>query len=572
MKSSLWSTKGVREVLYRMTDVLTALAQGTAIATVQSEEDADALWGIGVPATTNVYGAENTSGLGGELHACFQGADIVLVPNNDDSGFRYINDVGAALAGAAKRIRVLLLPGLSPNGGASDWLEAGGTVGEWWALVEAAPDWVPSAPSAGAVDEEAKAAAEAREKELIDELARVSPTEYDRRRTSAADELGVRRSTLDSATEARRAALEGERTSPPLFGHWAVEPWPEAVDGDALIRSIVCRVRSHVVLSADQALAGALWDMLAWVHQDAAVHSPILLVTSSEANSGKTRFANLNGFLVPRGLTTVGITGAVLYRIVQMYEPTIIVDEADVALVESEDLRAIINSGWTRGSGVPRCVGDNSVPTLFSTFAPKMLAMKGLRLPDTTLSRCIPIHLKRRKPTETVVRFKHVDDAELAGLRRQALRWANDNVEALKVATPQMPDGFDNRVGDNWHLLFAIADSTGGEWPEKARQAATAIAKVADTQSIGVKLLTDIKRIFEEQGKDRLSSGEIVTALAAMEERPWSEWKGGKPITANALARLLSAYLIFPTNIRVGDAVLKGYLLGHFEDAFERYL
>jgi hypothetical protein len=449
----IWS-KGNHEVPYRLPEILEAIAQGSPIAIVEGCKDCDALWEIGIPATTNANGARNTKGWRDKLRVHFRGVDVIMTPDNDSAGFKYIADVGAGLTGVAKRIRVLMLPGLTKEGAdTSDWLEAGGTAEQWRALAELAPDWVPPAPSVDAVDEEAKAAAAAREKELIDELASISPTEYDRRRRAAASELGVRSSTLDSERDARRAALEAERKPPPLYGHWLVEPWPEEVDGDALIQSIVRRVRSHVVLTADQALASALWTMMGWVHQEAAVHSPILLATSPEPNSGKTTLANVVMFLVPRGLSTVGTTGAVLYRMIQMYEPTIVVDEADTALVENDDLRAIINSGWTRGSGVPRCVGDNSVPTLFSTFGPKMLAMKGLRLPDTTLSRCIIIDLKRRKPIETVVRFKHIDDEGLADLRRQALRWSIDNVEALKVATPTMPDGFDNRVGDNWHLL-----------------------------------------------------------------------------------------------------------------------
>jgi DNA-binding transcriptional regulator LsrR (DeoR family) len=119
----------------------------------------------------------------------------------------------------------------------------------------------------------------------------------------------------------------------------------------------------------------------------------------------------------------------------------------------------------------------------------------------------------------------------------------------------------------------AIADLSGGEWPEKARQAAITIAKVAtNEQSIGVMLFTDIKAIFEEQKKDSLSSGEIVTALGAIEGRPWAEWKGGKPITANALARLLKGHHIFPSPIWLHGVQLRGYQLGHFDDVFARYL
>jgi len=45
---------------------------------------------------------------------------------------------------------------------------------------------------------------------------------------------------------------------------------------------------------------------------------------------------------------------------------------------------------------VLRCVGDDKVPHLFPTFAPKAVAMKGRNLPDTTLSRSIIIEMKRK--------------------------------------------------------------------------------------------------------------------------------------------------------------------------------
>jgi hypothetical protein len=51
-----------------------------------------------------------------------------------------------------------------------------------------------------------------------------------------------------------------------------------------------------------------------------------------------------------------------------------------------------------------------------------------------TLSRCIIIGLKRRKPTEAVEGFGHIDDDDLGDLRRQAMRWTMDHIEALKAA------------------------------------------------------------------------------------------------------------------------------------------
>ena len=132
--------------------------------------------------------------------------------------------------------------------------------------------------------------------------------------------------------------------------------------------------------------------------------------------------------------------------------------------------------------------------------------MKGRKLPDTTLSRSIIIEMRRKKAGEKVTHFRSIDDAGLAELRQRALRWANDNGAALKDAEPDMPPGFDNRLGDNWQLLLAIADFAGGEWPTRARKAAIKLSKVADAASTGARLLADIKAIFYPQPDRKMPS------------------------------------------------------------------
>ena len=57
-----------------------------------------------------------------------------------------------------------------------------------------------------------------------------------------------------------------------------------------------------------------------------------------------------------------------------------------------------------------------------------------------------------------------------------------------------------------------------------------------------------------------------------MEERPWPEWRGGKPITPPQLARALAPFGVRPVNIRVGKHVPKGYTEAAFADAWARYL
>jgi DNA primase len=229
-----------------------------------------------VPATCCAGGAKKWRA---EHTEYLRGADVVLVPDNDEPGWRHVNEIGALLSGIAKRTRVLVLPHLPPKGDIKEWAAAGGTREQLDTLIEQAPEWQPPTVEEAAVSNENKAKATADEQKLIDELARLNAVDYDRRRNEAANQMGIRRGTLDDQVNARRAEHSDEARPPPLFGHWVVEPWPEAVGTPTLISSLGDRIKRHVVLSDDEALTVALWIMFAWVHDAAAVHSPILLVT-----------------------------------------------------------------------------------------------------------------------------------------------------------------------------------------------------------------------------------------------------------------------------------------------------
>lgn len=411
------------------------------------------------------------------------------------------------------------------------------------------------------------------DKILIDELASLSTVAYDKRRGEAAKKLGVRVPTLDKMVTQRRAEFEGEAQEQPLLPHWTVEPWPDPVDGDALIAALIGCIQHHVVMRPDAALAVALWIMLTWIHEEAATHSPILMVTSPEAECGKSTLLGLIILLVPRSLASVGISPAALFRSIEKWQPTLIIDEADVAFVQNEDLRAVVNSGWTRGQGVVRCDGDDNEPRLFSTFCPKAIGLKGKKLPDTTASRAIVIELKRKLAGDNVEDFRHVDSPKLQELRQKLLRWKIDNADALANANPLLPDGFLNRVAANWHLLLAIADAAGGEWPEKAREAASTIAKVKATvdASMGVQLLSDIRAIFDGQ-TDCVFSQTLIEKLTTDPEGSWAEYYRGKPLTQKQLARLLGTYGILSETVWIGDKSRKGYKRAAFGDAWTRYL
>jgi hypothetical protein len=316
-----------------------------------------------------------------------------------------------------------------------------------------------------------------------------------------------------------------------------------------------------------------LWILFAWVHEN-ATHSPKLLITSPEADSGKSTLGALISFLTPWALSCIEITEATLFRSIERWSPTLIIDEADTILINNEPLLAVINGSWTRGTVVPRCIGDDHIPHAFPIFCPQVIIMKGKRLAHTTLTRCISTELERKRKGDRVEHFNHLDDAELAMLRQQALGWALDHGGQLKNAQPEMPEQFYNRHGDNYRMLFAIADLAGGDWPEQAR-AAQRLSGAVDTTSRNVRLLAAIKTVFDERGIDAISSADLVGALTADETAEWNEWKNGKPITQAQLASVLGGrggFGIPVTRPYIESKRLRGYERNNFEDPWNRYL
>jgi putative DNA primase/helicase len=407
-------------------------------------------------------------------------------------------------------------------------------------------------------------------------LAGLSQLQYERERSAAAERLGLRTSVLDAFVKtARPAEIKGQGRS---FELPSIEPWPELVHGAELLDDICDAISRYVVMQPESAATLALWALHTHCF-NCFTCSPRAAIVSPEKQCGKTTTLDVLSCLVSRPLSTASATPAAIFRTVEIFSPTILMDEADTFLNENNELRGILNNGYRQGGTVLRTIGDDHEPRQFSTWAPLAIAMIG-RLPDTLNDRSVIVRLRRRKATERTQSFRSDRVDDLRALARKMVRWSQDHRDQLAAADPDM-GGLENRVADNWRPLFAIADEVGGDWPTRARKTANAAVQSTIDQSTNVQLLADLKWIFDGcpgpdedvNPVDRLASAEIVKSLIEIEGRPWAEWKGGKPITQNGLARQLGKFEILSGTIRLETGVTaKGYYRTAFEDAFSRYL
>ena len=407
----------------------------------------------------------------------------------------------------------------------------------------------------------------------LNELARLSRIEYDRCREGEAKILGIRVSTLDAEVTSRRPDPSEKASTGTAVLFAEAEPWPEPVDGEKLLYSLAAGYKRFLALPEWSAETMALWTLAAHAH-DLSQISPILAFVSPEKRCGKTTALGLLNLTCPRPLPASNITGAALFRSVEKWRPTLLVDEADTFLRDSDELRGIFNSGHNRSQAVViRTAGEDYEPRVYSTWSPKVIAMIG-SLPGTLEDRAISIPMRRRRSDERVEKFRADRNYGLGDLARQCARWVQDNSDDLRESDPEIPRSLHDRACDNWRALIAIADVAGGDWPETARKAAEALTPTEDESSIGTLLLTDIRDIYcDRDGPEWISSRELCEALVGLSDRAWSEiQRGGKSLTTTGLARRLKPFKVRPVQHKNSEKNARGYLFADFQEPFGRYL
>jgi hypothetical protein len=330
--------------------------------------------------------------------------------------------------------------------------------------------------------------------------------------------------------------------------------------------------------SAHAHVAHVLW--CAHCHLMPAWEStPRIAFLSPEPGSGKTRSLEISELLVPDPVLAVNVSAAYLFRRCggENGPPTILFDEIDTVFgakaKEHEEIRALLNSGHRRGATAGRCVvrGSSVVTEEIPSYAAVALAGLGW-LPDTILSRSIIIRMQRRAPDEKIEPFRrrvHAPQGE--ALHQRLAAWAATVVDEATEARPDMPAGIEDRNADVWESLFAIADIAGGDWPQRARVAAVSLVSVASEAetSLGLQLLADLRTVFGDA--DEMTTKDILAALAAIEEAPWSTVNNGKPIDARGLGNRLRQYSVKSKQIRFGDKGFKGYYAADLAQAWRRY-
>ena len=269
----------------------------------------------------------------------------------------------------------------------------------------------------------------------------------------------------------------------------------------------------------------ALWTINTWVF-DAFDTTPYLLLDSPMPQCGKTTVLRLLEAVVREPRQATATTEAALFRLIEAFTPTLLVDEAEMLMGNgdrAEAVRAIANAGYKRGASVPRCTGEGAAVQVrdFPVFCPKAFAaIGGLR--GALLDRCIVLLMVKRPAG---IRLKPVKEKALRRaaeeLRERLEAYALQMREPLAAAYDAAPDegywpALADREAELWEPLLLHARLAGPELEARALGAAIALSArkqqiQADDQRFA--LAGELLDALMRWGQEQFAPGDLVKML-----------------------------------------------------------
>ncbi|MBK7499331.1 MAG: ATP-binding protein [Ignavibacteriales bacterium] len=188
---------------------------------------------------------------------------------------------------------------------------------------------------------------------------------------------------------------------------------------------------------------------------------PYLHLTGAKG-SGKTTLVRILSSLSHHPVSTVSVTPANLFRMIENEQPTLFIDEAEDLEKRGTSNNPTIqslNSGYKKGGDVHRVF--KNLPTQFSTYCPKVIA--GINSLSPALEdRCITIEMQKAAASKKVSYLTNDDRNKLKSLKPVIVGTLDKRMpELIKIinnpASLKLNPEIQNRELEKWFPILAIA-------------------------------------------------------------------------------------------------------------------
>jgi len=187
---------------------------------------------------------------------------------------------------------------------------------------------------------------------------------------------------------------------------------------------IRCFIHKWLEIPPDIELFG-VWNIKrSWVYEQ--FHTLNYLRALGDTGQGKTRFLDVFGILHYKPIMTSGATtSAPIFRIIDKWRGSMIIDEADFEKSdETAVIIKIINQGYEQGKFIMRCDALNTdIVKFFNPYCPKILATRKTFADKAVEGRCITTIMRGMSRREIKRNLDESFYSEAAQLRNMLLMW-----------------------------------------------------------------------------------------------------------------------------------------------------
>ena len=323
----------------------------------------------------------------------------------------------------------------------------------------------------------------------------------------------------------------------------------------------------------------AVWNIKrSWVYE--RFHTLNYLRALGDTGAGKTRFLDSLGLLHYKPIQTSGAaTAAPIFRVIDKWKGTLIMDEADLNKSdETELIIKIINMGFEKGKFVLRCnPNDPADINCFDPFCPKVLATRKPFEDKATESRCMTQVMTGTSRKDIPSNINDAFNKERSILTNKLLLWRFRNYHSInpEIETDLGID-LDPRVSQivsSYISLFSSNDEQLELFKEYILKHQEEIIEERKVSFDGQIVETIFNIIEEEGGRDNIKSI-YITNKDIIEKAGLTNYKGDKAMTPRALTpRLKSLGFLKTKQGRVNNIVKRWIPLvnTHLDNMFKRY-
>ena len=223
----------------------------------------------------------------------------------------------------------------------------------------------------------------------------------------------------------------------------------EARDPATLLKDIRLFLTKYVDLPEDYLHLAACYVLFSWVYDAFTVLPYLHLVGDSD--SGKSRALMSIGSISFRAIFANGaITPAPVFRMLERYQGTLVLDEADFGKQSGEwsEIIKILNSGYHTGSPVLRMekIGGRFEPKAYRVYSPKIIASRRPFADDALTSRCIVVPMRTTRRQDIPLNLPLDFQEETLLLRNQLLAFRFQHLPDLRPDIIYLRNGHEPRL------------------------------------------------------------------------------------------------------------------------------